>query len=121
MLRAAPAVACLALLLLPALPAHYGWSHCAAPTDIGVGSAGHPSSWSQFEVEARVAGWDFTFPSFESGWVAKYYLVIDETFEGHLLSVWIYEESNWIRSLQRGDDVCDESLPHEVPPDSIIL
>jgi hypothetical protein len=36
----------------------------------------------------------------------RYYVVNDECQPGCLFSVWIYQESNGVDGLQRGDDVC---------------
>lgn len=48
------------------------------------------------------------------------YVVIDDPLT-YGLSVWVYQESNGIQYLQRGDVVCDEATPAGVAADTILV
>lgn len=51
---------------------------------------------------------------------AGYYVDNDPCF-GCIFSIWIYQESNGIPGLQRGDEVYDDTCHGMVSPDTIVM
>ncbi len=81
----------------------------AASTLVALGlpaSAGHCTTWTTSAPEL-----DLT----RNG--APYYVDLDPPAEG----IWVYEESNGIAGLQRGDEVVDDTCHGLIDADEIIF
>lgn len=72
-------------------------------------TAGHCATWSTFEPEYDVLG--------------AYYIHDDCPEACHMafFSIWIYEESNGIQGLQRGDEMVDTTCHGMIPADRIVM
>lgn len=79
---------------------------------VGTGAADHCESWSSTEADAQTC---------EAGASPCYYVSIDFCQPDCHILVWVYEESNGLEGLQRGDEVVDDTCHEMVRPDTIIF
>lgn len=78
----------------------------------GTGAAGHCASWSSTTADVDTC---------QAGASPCYYVSIDFCQPDCHILVWVYEESNGVPGLQRGDEVVDNTCHGMIPADTIVF
>lgn len=74
--------------------------------------AHHCSTWTTREAEQDLN---------PTGVGPRYYIDHDDCDSRCMMSMWVYEESNGVDGLQRGDEVEDDTCHGMIAPDTLIL